>query len=238
MIFMDSREFSKNMRIYKMLQEVLRDQIAVRNLEVGDYFLDGKIGTALVERKTVTDLLMAMKPDATGRGRIWSQLDRLAEVNCSEKILLIEGWWGLIRKVTEWREASVYRLVETIQKSYEIPVVYTPDWRGTGHYLIAKYRSLLERPEPRDFRLRASSVSMTPDEQAIYVIEGLPRVGPALAKALLKTYRSVKNVIDALALKPTELIRSEVAESLGRKPPENVIKSAKDVVLREVRLED
>lgn len=234
MIFVDSREASKAREVYRMLVDLLGEQVAVRKLDVGDYLLDGGEGVALVERKTITDLLNSMKPDETGRGRIWSQLDQLAELDSCEKILLIEGWMGIVRRVTEWNEASVYRLLESVQKAYGIPVVHTPDWKGTGCYLVAKYKSLKERKEPRDLRLRASSASMTEEEQALYLIEGLPRVGPALAKAMLKTYGSVKGVIDALAEKPTPLLRDEIARALGRKPPEPVIKHAKELVLKRI----
>ena len=74
MIFVDSREASKAKEIYRMLVSILGEQVAVRKLDVGDYLLDGGEGIALVERKTITDLLNSMKPDETGRGRIWSQL--------------------------------------------------------------------------------------------------------------------------------------------------------------------
>ena len=237
MIFVDSREASKAKNIYSMLVGSLGQQVGVKKLEVGDYLLDGAEGAALVERKTITDLLSSMKPDETGRGRIWSQLDRLMELDSYEKILVIEGWLGLVRKVTGWNESSIYRLIESIQKTYDIVVVYTPDWKGTGSYLLAKYKSLQERKEPRDLRLRVSSASMSPEEQAIYLVEGLPRVGPSLAKALLKAYGSVKEVFDALVDKPTELVRDEVARFLGRKPPESVIKQAKEVLRRKVEFE-
>jgi ERCC4-type nuclease len=238
MIFVDSREVSKAGGIYKMLVGVFGEQVGVKALNVGDYLLDGSEGVAVVERKTVTDLLNSMKPDENGRGRIWSQLDQLDEANSFEKILVIEGWMGIVRRVTEWNESSIYRLIEGIQRAYEgLVVIFTPDWKGTGHYLIAKYRSLQERREPRDLRLRASSASKTLEEQALYVIEGLPRVGPALARALLKTYGSVKGVIDALASKPSTTIREEVAKALGRRPPEEAIRHARDVVLRRIELD-
>ncbi|MEM2753400.1 MAG: ERCC4 domain-containing protein [Nitrososphaerota archaeon] len=235
---MDSKEASKSKRILEMLTNVLGQQVGIKNLEVGDYLLDGSEGMAVIERKTVTDLLSSLKPDESGRGRIWSQLDRFAEMNSFEKILIIEGWLGAIRKMTEWNEASVYRALESIQKGYEVVVIHTPDWKGTGAYVIAKYKSLSEKPEPRDIRLRVSSVSMTPEQQALYIVEGLPRVGPSLAKALLKAYGSVKNVFDSLASKPVELLRDEVAKFLGRKPPEVVIKNAKDVITKEIKLEE
>ena len=237
MIFVDSREAAKSKEIYRMLVNVLGQQVGVRKLDVGDYLLDGAEGIALVERKTITDLLNSMKPDETGRGRIWSQLDQLSEIDSCEKILLIEGWIGIVRKLTEWSEASLYRLLESIQRAYGIPVVYTPDWRGTAQYLIAKYRSLKERREPRDLRLRASSASLTPEEQALYIIEGIPRVGPTLAKAMLKTYGSVKGVIDALASKPTELLRDEISKALGKRPPESVIKHAREIVVKKIEID-
>ena len=238
MIFVDSREASKAGEIYRMLVNVFGEQVGVNALDVGDYLLDGSEGVAVVERKTITDLLNSMKPDEAGRGRIWSQLDQLNEANSFEKILVIEGWMGIVRRATGWNESSIYRLIEGIQRAYEdLVVIFTPDWRGTGHYLIAKYRSLQERREPRELRLRASSVSKTLEEQALYVIEGLPRVGPTLAKALLKTYGSVKEVIDALASKPSSMIREEVAKTLGRRPPEDVIRHARDVVIRKIELD-
>ncbi|MDW8022115.1 MAG: ERCC4 domain-containing protein [Nitrososphaerota archaeon] len=236
MIFIDSREAAKCREISDMLLGSLGQQVAVRKLEVGDYLLDGIEGVAVVERKTITDLLNSMKPDESGRGRIWSQLDQLSEIDSCEKILLVEGWMGLVRKLTQWDEASIYRLVESIQRSYTIPVIHTADWRGTALYLIAKYKSLQERREPRDLRLRASSASMAIEEQALYVVEGLPRIGPALAKALLKTYGSVKGVIDALATKPPTIIRDEVARVLGRRPPEPVIEHAREVILKHVEI--
>jgi len=238
MIFVDSKEASKSKRILEMLTNVLGQQVGIKNLEVGDYLLDGSEGMAVIERKTVTDLLSSLKPDESGRGRIWSQLDRFAEMNSFEKILIIEGWLGAIRKMTEWNEASVYRALESIQKGYEVVVIHTPDWKGTGAYVIAKYKSLSEKPEPRDIRLRVSSVSMTPEQQALYIVEGLPRVGPFFFQAVVKAYGSVKNVFDSLASKPVELLRDEVAKFLGRKPPEVVIKNAKDVITKEIKLEE
>ncbi len=238
MIFVDSKEASKSKSILEMLTNVLGQQVGIKNLEVGDYLLDGAEGMAVIERKTINDLLNSLKPDESGRGRIWSQLDRFSEMDSFEKILIIEGWLGAIRRMTEWNEASVYRVIESIQRYYEVIVVYTPDWKGTGAYVIAKYKSLSEKPEPRDIRLRVSSASMTPEEQALYIVEGLPRVGPSLAKAFLKTYGSVRNVFNALASKPIELLRDEVAKFLGRKPPEVVIRNAKDIIVREVKLED
>ena len=238
MIFVDSREASKVGEIYRMLVNVFGEQVGVKVLDVGDYLLDGSEGVAVVERKTIMDLLNSMKPDEAGRGRIWSQLDQLNEAGSFEKILVIEGWMGIVRKVTGWNESSIYRLMEGIQRAYEdFVVIFTPDWKGTGHYLIAKYKSLQERREPRELRLRASSISKTLEEQALYVIEGLPRVGPTFAKALLKTYGSVKEVIDALASKPPSMIREEVAKMLGRRPPEDVIRHAREVVIKKIELD-
>lgn len=238
MIFVDSREASRAAEIYRMLVNMFGEQVGVKALEVGDYLLDGSEGVAVIERKTIIDLLNSMKPDEAGKGRIWSQLDQLQEANLFEKILVIEGWMGIVRRVTEWNESSIYRLIEGIQKAYEdLIVIFTPDWRGTGHYIAAKYRSLRERREPREIRLRASSASKTLEEQALYIIEGLPRVGPTLARALLKTYGSVKGVIDALTTRPSSMVREEVARALGRRPPEDVIRHARDVVIRRIELD-
>ncbi|MCL7398415.1 MAG: hypothetical protein LZ165_05150, partial [Thaumarchaeota archaeon] len=69
---MDSKEASKCKRILDMLTSVLGQQVGIKNLEVGDYLLDGTEGMAVIERKTITDLLNSLKPDESGRGRLWS----------------------------------------------------------------------------------------------------------------------------------------------------------------------
>jgi len=47
----------------------------------------------------------------------------------------------------------------------------------------------------------------------------------------------VKGVIDALASKPSAMIREEVARVFGRRPPEDVIRHARDIVIRRIELD-
>jgi len=45
--------------------------------------------------------------------------------------------------------------------------------------------------------IRASRILKTPQERIQFILEGFPNIGPTKAKALLKKFKSLKNIINA-----------------------------------------
>jgi ERCC4-type nuclease len=69
MIVVDSNEAAEAPTIAEILRTGA--EVAVRQLEAGDYLLTGQFGSVLVERKRVPDFLSSLK------GRLWDQLERI-----------------------------------------------------------------------------------------------------------------------------------------------------------------
>jgi len=86
-------------------------------------------------------------------------------------------------------------MLSSIAIDYQIPIIYTKNYRDTGAYL-ALIAKRLEKPR-KNINLVSKRKPLTLKEQQEYIIEGLPGIGNGLAKALLIKFKSVKNVMNA-----------------------------------------
>lgn len=215
MIVVDSNEASENSRLVESLAKVV--ETAVKPLQAGDYLIIGREKHALVERKTVMDFLNSLK------GRLWEQLSAMKMFE-GEKVLILEGYLGLYRK-RGWKEVSILALMDKIVHDWGIPIIPTPDIRGTLTYLVWKNKSLGEVEEFREYPLRVKRKGMTADEQALFVLEGL--CGHETAKALLGHYKTLRNVFAALS--PDNIHELDKIKVGGRRIPEKTVKKMVEV---------
>jgi len=208
MIIVDSKEYSSAPEITKSVSNVV--ETAIDKLEVGDYLILGESERVLVERKTITDFLGSLK------GRLWGQLKlmKLCE-NEFQPILLVEGYYGLIRKFG-WNEGSIYMQVEAIQTKWKIPVVHTLDKRGTITYLATKARQVGKPKSPKVYALRPSaSKKLSLREQALYIVEGFPQISAVRAEQVLKHFGSIRNfVINAERIDEVPGIGKKIKEEI------------------------
>ncbi len=220
MIIVDSNEAAENKRLVESLRKVV--EVAVRPLEAGDFLIVGRERQALIERKTVFDFLNSLK------GRLWEQLSALKSFE-GERRVVLEGYLGLYRK-RGWKETSVLALMDTIIAEWGIPIIYTPDLRGTLTYLVWKDKALGEVREFREYPLRVRSRDMTPEEQALYTLEGL--CGHETAKALLKHFQTLGNVIGFFQSNNPQVAAERLKDVKvgGRRIPANTIKRMVEVV--------
>lgn len=213
MIVVDSNEASENHRLVETLRKVV--ETAVKPLPAGDYLIVGREKNALLERKTIMDFLNSLK------GRLWEQLSLMRDFD-GEKALILEGYLGLYRK-RGWKEVSILALMDRIVNDWRIPIIPTPDIRGTLTYLVWKNKSLGEVEEFREYPLRIKRKEMTTEEQSLFVLEGL--CGHETAKALLSHFKTLRNVF--VALDPTNPnLPEEIAKIKvgGRRIPEKTLK--------------
>ena len=218
-IVVDSNEAAENRRLVESLSRVV--EVSVKPLEAGDYLVVGSAGQALIERKTVFDFLNSLK------GRLWDQLETLKSFE-GEKSILLEGYLGLYRK-RGWKEVSVLALMDRIVHGWGIPIIYTPDIRGTLTYLSWKHKSLGETEGFREYPLRVRRRDMSVEEQAIYTLEGL--CGHETAKALLNHFKTLKDVIaffDAGNPRIEEALKD--VKVGGRRIPSSTVKRIVQVV--------
>ena len=188
----DSREASAAKDIVESLRNA-GIEVVVEPLPVGDYLLPGADGVkpVLAERKTVIDFINSIRD-----GRLWGQIRAMleAERDGVKPVLLLEGWLGLVRKVTKWQDAAVARILEGVALDWGVPILPLPDKKATIAWLVTRAKSV-ERRRPRHVRLRAGRKPLTLKERILYVAEGF--AGPATARALLERFGTLKAIANA-----------------------------------------
>jgi len=212
MIVVDVNEAVKNPKIVEPLKKFFK--VEVQKLPCGDYLLANRL---FVERKSVTDYVNSLK------GRLFEQLKLLSSARDEgyEVLLLIEGYWGLIKKFSKFDETSILRITDEIVLKWGIPILYSPNRPSTVKWMIAKTNSLLKAPVKRLPPLRTLKKPKSMDELCRYVLEGV--VGPKTAHILLTEFKTLRNVFNA------EVYELEGVKGIGRKTAEKVYRVANHV---------
>ncbi len=181
---------------------LLRDSglflVAMGRLPTGDYLVDD---TILVERKTHADFLASVVD-----GRLFPQVARLAHSRY-RSLLLIEG--AASANAPDVHPHSVESALISIAAIWRLPVVHSTDADQSCRllrFLADQGAEAREAPLPRYGRKPKRSTA-----RRLFVLQGLPGVGPALAHRLLAHLGSVERVMtaDAAAL--------EMVRGIGRK---------------------
>ena len=185
-------DYRENKEIVKELYKHKVD-VEIKSLIVADFIMqvkdiDGHVKDLAIERKTIGDFLNSIIDK-----RILTQLITLKE-NFPLQLLIIEGEEN-IYKIRNFHPNSIRGMLSSIAIDYQIPILYTKNYRDTAAYL-ALIAKRLEKPK-RHISLLTKRKPLTLKEQQEYIIESLPGVGPILAKSLLKKFKSVKNVINS-----------------------------------------
>ena len=198
-IFVDSRE--QNSNVNKELFEKEGVKVITKPLEIGDYVLSKDV---CIERKTVEDFLSSIID-----GRLFSQIRNLKQ-NYTKPLILIEGNIAELFTLRNIHKNSIIGALTSIALEYQVPILNTKSPIETAEYLyvIAK-REQLE--QDKEVRLRVGRKGLTLHEQQRFIVEGLPMVGPLLAKSLLEKFGSIKAIANA---DEKEL---QKVEGLGRK---------------------
>ncbi|MFH1023034.1 MAG: ERCC4 domain-containing protein [Planctomycetota bacterium] len=165
-------------------------RVLVARLPLGDY----RIGRVTVERKTVTDFLLALS-----RGRLFPQAACLSRA-CERPVFLIEGT-GLLAP-GRWRgcPAAVRGALRYLRRELYLPVVHTARPEKTAEFLLRIFR------KEREFPARAPGKRWTilkktpsPGETALRMLTMIPGIGPAAAHRLLSRYGSLRSLARATA---------------------------------------
>lgn len=185
-------DYREDKRIVKELYKHNID-VEIKSLISADYVMQVKdiennVKELAIERKVINDFLNSIIDK-----RILNQLIAMKE-NFPLQLLIIEGEEN-IYAIRGFHPNSIRGMLSSIAIDYQIPILYTKNYRDTAAYL-ALIAKRLEKPK-RHIGLVSKRKPLTLKEQQEYIIEGLPGVGPTLAKSLLKKFKTVKNVINA-----------------------------------------
>ncbi len=182
-IYADHRE--KGSGVIKELAE-LDAAIRLEQLPNADYIVSSRVG---IEFKTTEDFVQSIID-----GRLLLQLKDLKQ-GFERPLIIIEGQEDLyaLRNV---HENAIRGMLATIAVSYGIPVLRTKNPRDSAGliFIIAKRE---QEETAKDFSPHGEKREMSLREWQEFIVSSLPGIGGALAKPLLKRFKTVKKVINA-----------------------------------------
>lgn len=202
-IWVDDRE-ARGAPVASMLQAMEGVWVGVKRLSTGDYLIEGK---ALLERKRVPDFLESLKT-----GRLFAQASRLAG-GPLRPFLVLEG------PMQEWRQAGVTRegiqgALVTLAVGFGIPVLRSQDESETSRLILFTARQMQAGPKhplrKPGRRLRGKRGLQ------VFILTGLPKVGPQRAIRLLDRFGTLEAVMSA-----SEADLAEV-EGIGRQTAQRI----------------
>lgn len=158
----------------------------VKKIPHGDYIINNWL---TIERKTAKDFLVSIISR-----RLFHQLTNLKN-HCDCPALLIEG--NPYKTGFEFKKNAVKGALLSVQTIWYIPVIFSGSKEDTRDILI-----MIGRQDD----LHAESVSLRGGyrpkklkSRQLYILQGLPRVGPVMAKRLMAHFKSIPEIINAPA---------------------------------------
>jgi DNA excision repair protein ERCC-4 len=202
-----------------LLDAVLRSgsfDVRMARLEVGDYLIDNEV---LIERKSVADFAASLVD-----GRLFPQVARLAHSRYRSLLLIDSPTPAVTSNV---HPHSVEGALVSIAAMWRVPVLHASDPEQAVRLLrfLAAQVSAPEEPVLRRFDHKPKRIV----SRRLFLLQGLPGVGPALARRLLGHFGSIERIVTAdtaalmevrgVGAKKAAGIRELVAESSVQRRP-------------------
>lgn len=180
-IIVDYRE--KNSGLVDLLKSE-NVEIRLRKISYGDYIINGSI---TIERKTARDFLISIID-----GRLFNQISKLKRY-CINPILLVEG--NPFKTDLSMDGTAIRGALISAQTIWYIPVIFSRTKEETKDIIlmIGKQEEACMDVVP----LRGGYRPKRLKSKQLFILQGLPKVGPTIATRLLKHFKSVSNVINA-----------------------------------------
>ncbi|MEE8431237.1 MAG: ERCC4 domain-containing protein [Candidatus Desulfatibia sp.] len=168
---------------------VLLDTIKI---PYGDYIINDVI---TVERKTAKDFLISIID-----GRLFNQISNLKKY-CTNPILLIEG--NPYKTDHKFDRMAIKGAIISAQTIWYVPVIFSRSKEDSRDILLMISRQIETCIDV--VPLRGGYRPKRLKSKQLYILQGLPQVGPKLAKRLMKHFKSVSNVMNASVQTLTEV---------------------------------
>jgi len=178
-------------------------QIEVRKVSYGDYVINDAI---TMERKTARDFVVSLVD-----GRLFSQMSKLKR-HCIHPVVLIEG--NPFKTGLDFDDMAIRGALISIQAIWYVPVIYSRSKEETRDIILMIGRQ--EEAWTDVVPLRGGYRPRRLKSRQLYILQGLPKVGPTVAKRLLEHFGSVLNAINAPV---EELMR---VDGIGRVSAETI----------------
>ncbi|MFA7707962.1 MAG: ERCC4 domain-containing protein [Candidatus Pacearchaeota archaeon] len=172
-------------------------ELIIQSLKIGDYL----IGKTVIERKTVSDFISSMLSK-----RLVEQLKQMKQYPL--QLLIIEGIdeQELYKTDTKLNPNSIRGFILSIITNYQIPIIFTQNYKDTSNYLITLAKQQLK---PKQEISLHSRIPLTLKEQKQYILEAFPNIGPVKAKKLLEEFKTLSNIFNASEEELTKVLRKK-----------------------------
>ncbi len=158
--------------------------VRVKKLPFCDYIINNEIG---IERKTAKDFVVSIVD-----GRLFSQA-ALMKRKLVRPIFILEG--NPFETSMNMNGAAIQGAMISIQVIWHIPIIHSRSLVDTCQSIIwmgQQHANLSDGILPRSGYRPKSRLS-----KQLYILQGLPSVGPVLSKKLLYHFSSVRKVMNA-----------------------------------------
>lgn len=205
-VIMDHREINENIK--KALLREPDITLEICTLKTGDFFINNSL---LIERKTFRDLVSSIKD-----GRIFRQASRLTS-SANHTLIILEGTSQDMKTTTMKREAIQGALI-CLSVKFRIPVLRSISPEETVRLMINSYRQIANDDAPgKHLPYRpVTSKRSNKLKQQVFILQGLPGIGPAKAKMLLDKFGTIQAIFSASIsdLKEVEGVGKYTAEKI------------------------
>jgi len=169
------------------------------NYEIGDAPVDFVLFTntkpIYIERKTVNDFGASIKDK-----RLWKQSEAMHS-EASRGIFLIEGsFYSIDKWRPEFRNSIIGAQRTLVRNGHELFFTFDKEWTAT---FIKQELDLLKGIiNKRKYTLRATAAaSLSPAEQAQYIIEGFPGIGGVMSEKIRQNSDSLWSLLETINYK-------------------------------------
>jgi ERCC4-type nuclease len=184
-VIADDRE--RGSGVIKALQEYDEVNIKIERLHTGDFIVDERL---VFERKTLPDLAYSLV-----QGRFLSQAQRLARLP-QRSVIVLEGTGRDIEALNVRREAIQGALINA-SVIMGLAILRSVDPQETARLMIYTARQV--KRSIRDAVPRHGYRPKGRRKRQLFILQGLPGVGPKRAERLLEEFGTVEAVIKASA---------------------------------------
>jgi len=191
--------------------EKLTDRLTIEicTLQTGDYLIEDKI---IIERKTISDFLISIQ-----NGRIFQQAYRLAQSG-KNGLIILEGDKSMVDTSLMSRKAVQGALIH-LTVFLGIPVIRSMNIQETAILLIDILHQSNQQELPRQKHIisRGPGIRINKKQrQKLFLLQNLPGIGTKKGLALLKSFSTIGNVINA---SPTDLTK---VRGIGKKLSDSI----------------
>jgi len=171
--------------------------VEITTLNHSDYLINDRF---TVERKTARDFLVSIIDL-----RLFNQVANLKK-NCSHPFLLIEG--DPYATDLDFDPRAIRGALLSVQTGWQIPVIFSSSKKDSADIMATVGRQ--DEVATDVVPLRGGYRPKKLKTRKLYLLQGLPDVGPKLAKRLLNHFHSAGRVMSATVNELTEV------EGIGR----------------------